>query len=77
VPFRDRGPELEDEGQQLRRQADKKPLENQLRLRPAGFSGDEHLGGGGSLGVRQPAVLLDDQVAAERDHHEDAEDSAA
>ena len=40
------------------------------------LAGDEHVGAGGPLRVGQVAVLLDDEAAPQRDHHEDAEHAA-
>ena len=41
------------------------------------FTGNEYLGTGLSLGVGQHAVLLDDQSAAQGDHHQNAQHTAA
>ena len=42
----------------------------------AAFAGDEDVGAGGAFGVDEGAVLFDDELAAERDHEEDAEPAA-
>ncbi len=39
-------------------------------------AGLQHLGAGGAFRVLQYPVLLDDQGAAERDHHQDAQEAA-
>ena len=41
------------------------------------LTGDQHLGAGLSLGVGQHAVFLDDQGAAQGDHHQHAQQAAA
>ena len=42
----------------------------------AAFAGDEDVGAGGAFGVDEGVVLFDDELAAERDHEEDAEPAA-
>ena len=42
----------------------------------AALAGHEDVGAGGAFGVDEGAVLFDDELAAERDHEEDAEPSA-
>lgn len=42
----------------------------------AAFAGDEDVGTGGAFGVDEGSVLFDDELAAERNHEEDAEPSA-
>jgi hypothetical protein len=42
----------------------------------AALAGDQHLGARRPLGVGQVAVLLDDQRAPQRDHHEHAHQTA-
>ena len=46
------------------------------RQRAAAFAGDEHVRAGRAFGVGQHAVLLDDQRAPQRHHHQHAEDAA-
>ena len=42
----------------------------------ATLAGDQHLRAGGALGIRQVSVLLHDQCAPQRHHHQDAQHSA-
>jgi len=46
------------------------------RGRAAFFADDQHLRAGRSFGIFQRAVLLDDERPPERNHHQDAEQSA-
>ena len=50
--------------------------EDRARELAAAFAGDEHVRAGGAFGVGQHAVLLDDEGAAQRHHHQHAEDAA-
>ena len=50
--------------------------EDHRRQLAAALAGDEHFGAGRAFGVGQHAVLLDDQRAAQRHHHQHAEDAA-
>ena len=47
-----------------------------LGQRAAALAGDEHVGAGRALRVGQHAVLLHDERAPERHHHQDAQDAA-
>ena len=42
----------------------------------AAFAGDENVGAGSAFGEAEVAVLFDDELAAQRNHEEDAEPSA-
>ena len=42
----------------------------------AAFAGDEDIGAGSAFGVDEVVVLFDDELAAKRDHEEDAEPAA-
>ncbi len=42
----------------------------------AALAGDQDVGAGGAFGVDERAVLFDDELAAQRDHEEDAEPAA-
>ena len=44
--------------------------------RAAALAGDEHVGAGGAFGIWQVAVFLDDELAAQGNHEEDAEPAA-
>ena len=44
--------------------------------RAAFFAGDQHVGAGGAFGVRQRAVLLHNELAAQRNHEQHAEPAA-
>ena len=66
-----------DRGEELVAEADEEALEDQLRLRAPLLAGHQDLGRRRAFRVGQPAVLLHDQVAAQRDHHQDAQDAAA
>ena len=50
--------------------------ENAAGERAAAFAGDEDVGAGGAFGKAEIAVLFDDELAAQRNHEEDAEPSA-
>ena len=52
------------------------PMNTVLRQRAAALAGDQHVGAGGAFGIGQHAVLLDDQRAPQRHHHQHAEDAA-
>ena len=76
VELGDAPPELDDRGGELEEPAREQPLEDEAGLRPPLLSRDQHLRAGRALGVGQLPVLLDDQVPAQRDHHEHAEHAA-
>ena len=42
----------------------------------AALAGDKDVGAGGAFGVDESVVFVDDELAAERDHEEDAEPAA-
>ena len=42
----------------------------------AALAGDQDVGAGGAFGIGEGAVLFDDELAAQRDHEEDAEPAA-
>ena len=44
--------------------------------RAAFFAGDEHVGAGSAFGIRQRAVLLHDELAAQGNHEQNAEPAA-
>ena len=69
-------PELEPGVKELVDGRDEEPGEDQLRLRSSLFADHQHLSAGGSFGVHQFPVLLDDEAPPEGDHHEDAEDAS-
>ena len=73
----DRGREdLDDPRQRLPERADAEAHEHRPGQRAAALAGDEHVGAGGAFGIGQDAVLLDDERAPQRHHHQDAEDAA-
>ena len=71
-----RAREVEDPRQRLPQRAETQAREHERREPAAAFAGDQHLGAGGAFGIGQHAVLLDDERAAERHHHQDAENAA-
>ena len=70
-------PQPRHHGRQLEEQAGEEPLEDEAGLGAPLLARDEDLGACRALGVGEPAVLLHDEIPAERDHHQDAEDSSA
>ena len=52
------------------------PAEDRLRERAAALAGDQHVGARRPFGIGQHAVLLDDERAPERHHHQHAHDAA-
>ena len=52
------------------------PGEHGLGHLAAALAGDEHLGAGRALGIGELAVLLDDERAPHRHHHQHADDAA-
>jgi len=56
--------------------AEAKSPENATGEGAAAFAGDENVCAGGAFGEREVAVLFDDELAAKRNHEEDAEPSA-
>ena len=68
--------EVEDPRQRLPQRADAEAAEHQRRQLAAALAGDQHVGAGRAFRVGQHAVLLDDQRAAQRHHHQHAEDAA-
>ena len=71
------GEQLQTIGNELVEGSDAQTGEHGGGLGAALFTGNEHLGTGLSLGVGQHAVLLDDQSAAQGDHHQNAQHTAA
>ena len=70
------GKDLDDPRDRLPQRPDAESKEHRLgELAPA-LAGDEHVGAGRALGIGQHAVLLDDERAAQRHHHQDPEDPA-
>ena len=67
--------DLKDPRQRLPQRPDPHALKYRTRQRAASFARDQHLGARRALGVRQHAVLLYDERAPQRHHHEDAEDA--
>ncbi len=59
--------------QRLEEHADAEAEEHLARRRSTAFAGLDDLGAGLAFGIAQLAVLLDDQVAPQRHHHQDAE----
>ena len=68
--------QVEDAGHRLPQRAEGEPAEDERRELPAALAGDEHFRAGGALRIGQHAVLLDDQRAAQRHHHQHAENAA-
>ena len=56
--------------------AEAKSPENATGEGAAAFAGDENVCAGGAFGEREVAVLFDDELAAKRNHEEDAEPTA-
>ena len=67
---------LHDPGQRLPQRADAETQEDRLRQRAAALAGHQDVGARRALGVGQDAVLLHDERAPQRHHHQDAEDPA-
>ena len=65
-------PEGQDQVQELVERSREQAAEDEAGLGAPLLARDQDLGAGRALGVGEPAVLLDDEVAPERDHHEDA-----
>ena len=73
----DRGREdLHDPRQRLPQRADAEAHEHGLGEGAAALAGDEDVGAGGAFGIGQDAVLLDDERAPQRHHHQHPEDAA-
>ena len=71
------GPEdLDDPGERFPERADAEAAEHGLRQRAAALARDQHVRARGAFGIGQHAVLLDDERAAQRHHHQDAQDAA-
>ena len=68
--------EVEDPRQRLPQRADAEAGEHHRRQLAAALAGDQHVGARRAFRVRQHAVLLDDERAAQRHHHQHAEDAA-
>ncbi len=68
--------DVEDVGRRLEQRADAEAAEHQRGELAAALAGHQHLGAGGAFRVGQHAVLLDDQRAPQRHHHQHAEDAA-
>ena len=64
------------DGQELVDAADGDAQDEGPGLLAAGFAGDQDLGRGRGLGEGELAVLLDAEVAAERDEEQDAQAAA-
>ncbi len=77
VQLGDTRPELGHRGHELEDEAGGETAEHVLRLSALLLARDEHLGAGGAFGVGEHAVLLHDQVATQRDHHQDPEHASA
>jgi hypothetical protein len=61
----------------LVRGAERDADEHRARRGGAAVAGDQHGGAGGALRERQPRVLGDGQLLAQRDHHQDAQQPGA
>ena len=68
--------EVEGPRQRLPQRADAEAAEHQSGQLAAALAGDQHFGARRAFGVGQHAVFLDDQRAAQRHHHQHAEDAA-
>ena len=68
--------QVEHPRQRLPERADAEPAEHERRQLAAPLAGDQHLGAGRAFRVGKHAVLLDDQRAPQRHHHQHAEDAA-
>ena len=68
--------DLDDPRDRLPERPDAESEEHRLGELAAALAGDEHVGAGRALGIGEHAVLLDDERAAQRHHHQDAEDAA-
>ncbi len=66
---------LDDPGEALPERADAQAHEDRARELAAAFPGDQHVRAGSAFGVGEYAVFLDDEGAAERHHHQHAEDA--
>ena len=67
--------EVERPRQRLPQRADAQAAEHQRGELTAAFTGDQHLGARRAFRIRQQAVLLDDQGASQRHHHQHAENA--
>src|ERR1700722_5395050 len=56
--------------------AQAEPQKHAAGERAAAFAGDEYVGTGSAFGKSEIAVLLDDELAAQRNHEEDSEPAA-
>ena len=68
--------EIEDPGKRFPEGADAEPGEHQGGQRAAPLTGHQYFRAGGAFRVGKHAVLLHDQRAPERHHHQDAENAA-
>jgi hypothetical protein len=66
-------PQLEAARDELIRSAESDADEDRPRRGPAAVAGDQYRRAGGALGEGQPLVLGDRQLVAQRDEHQDAE----
>ena len=69
-------PDVEGGDQEIVDAGDGGGLQQQPGLRAALFAGDQHLGDGGGFGVRQLAVHVAHEVAAQRDQEQHAQAAA-
>ena len=63
-------PQLERRHEKLVDERDAERLKHRLGVYAAAFAGDQHLGARRPFGVRQVAMLFDDERAAQRNHHQ-------
>ena len=68
--------EIKDPRERFPQRADPEPAEHECRKPAAPLARNQHLGARGALRVGERRVLLDDQRAAQRHHHEDAQNPA-
>ena len=69
------GPQTEDEVHDGVATANEEPQEHGLGVGATLLAHDENVGACGAFGVRELAVLLDDEPIAQRDHHQHADEA--